>query len=175
MDVIEIDDSGLVLRVQPIPDDWTVADGEITSAAGHRPFPGRWYAAPAGAESGDSYDPATGALTKYAPPVEDVRRGKVAETHTEASRRRNVLMGSPPDDSDTALRNFLSLTARATGKVRREAKGRGKPGEAAVLDQLESLTDGLEQIDTARDSIIAEVQASADPASIDIPNHPSWP
>ena len=175
MDVIEINDSGLVLRVQPIPDDWIVADGKITSAAGHVPFPGRWYAAPTGAESGDSYDPATGTLTKYSPPVEDVRRGKAAETQTEASRRRNVLMGSPPDDADTALRHFLSLAARATGKVRREAKGRGKPGEAAELDQLEALTDGLEQIDAARDTIIAEIQSSPDPASIDIRNHPSWP
>ena len=107
--------------------------------------------------------------------AERIRPVRVQEAHTEASRRRNILLGSPSDDSDTALRNFLSLTARATGKVRREAKGRGKPGEAAVLDQLESLTDGLEQIDAARDSIISEIQASSDPASIDIRNHPSWP
>ena len=175
MDVIEINDSGLVLRVQPIPDTWTVADGKITSAAGHVPFPGRWYAAPVGAESGDSYDPATGVLTKHKVPVEEARKSAVQRAQLEASRRRNVLMGSPPEDSDTALRNFLSLTARATGKVRREAKGNGRPSESAELDQLEALTDGLEAIDTARDSIIAEIQASPDPASIDIRNHPSWP
>ena len=104
-----------------------------------------------------------------------VARSRVDEVMREASRRRNILMGSPPDDADTAMRNFLSLTARATGKARREAKGRGKLGEAAELDHLEALTDGLEAIDNARDSIIAEVQASPDPSSIDIPNHPSWP
>ena len=132
-------------------------------------------AAPVGAESGVSYDPATGVLTKYKVPVEEARKSAVQQAQTEASRRRNVLMGGPPEDSGTALRNFLSLAARATGKVRREAKGNGRPGESAELDQLEALTDGLEQIDTARDSIIAEIQSSSDPASIDIRNHPGWP
>ena len=108
--------------------------------------------------------------------AKEARQKKVAEANREAERRRVVASGGDPgEDELTRLRREVSRLAAAAGKTRREAKGRPNPGEEAELDALEALADSLAAIDTALALILAEIDVSADPASIDIRNHPSWP
>lgn len=180
MNVIEISGAagaGTVLRRQAFPDNWTVAGGVATSNVGHViPTGGRWYVAPAGAKDGDTYDPGTDTLTPApGPTIAEIRARMKGEVDEEASRRRNLLLGAPPGDADLALRKFLSLTARSVAKVRRETKGQGRPGETDELNQLETLADGLQLIDRGAENLQADIDASPDPASIDIINSPHWP
>lgn len=100
------------------------------------------------------------------------REQKIEEAHAEASRRRNLVLASL---GTATLADFLSLTARAVASVRREAKGRPNAGEAARLDQLEALADEIEAIDSARDTIVAEIRNSPDPESYDVTHSPHWP
>lgn len=98
---------------------------------------------------------------------------KVDQAIAEASRRRLAVVGNL---APGGINDFVALLGRALASVRRDAKGgRPNPGEEARLDALEALADQIDAIDTARDTIIAEIESSPDPASIDVPNSPHWP
>lgn len=100
---------------------------------------------------------------------EKARHAKIAAASAEAKRRRDAVV--PVSD----VRDLLALTARAVAKVRREAQGRSNAGEVASLDQLEAMANAIDAIDSARDTIHAEIGASNDPSSYDVVGSQHWP
>jgi len=77
MNVIEIDASNRVIRIQEVPDTWVVKGGSISSDTGHIVFPdtSRWYPAPTNVREGDVFDVPTGTAT---PPTIDLDKYKSA-------------------------------------------------------------------------------------------------
>ena len=102
----------------------------------------------------------------------NARGQKAEEAIAEASRRRQVVLDAV---TPGGLADYVSLMGRALAGVRREAKGRADANEIARLNALESLAGQVEAIDTARDTIIAEIEQHGDPASYDVPGSPHWP
>ena len=73
MKLIEIDAGGIILRTQDYPDDFTLANGVLTSAIG-LVIPGTWYPHPAGAQDGWRYDVATGTASKVYPSLPEYQQ-----------------------------------------------------------------------------------------------------
>lgn len=136
----------------------------------------QWVTYVTGASEGDTYNERDGTFSPPPPPpIQTIRRQKAEEAYAEASRRRALSLGETSGDELLAIRNWISLTARAVGKVRREASGRTRPGEITELDSLEEQIDALDAIDKARDTILTELKADPDPGSYDVAGSPHWP
>jgi len=106
-----------------------------------------------------------------------VRTRKTREAFDECTRRRMEAVAPVASGYDESSRvgELITKTAIGAVKTRREAAGRGRTGETTLLDQLEAIVDQLEAITAARDTILAEIEASPDPGTIDVPNSPHWP
>ena len=161
MRVIEIEGkagSGRIIRIQTIPDDYTVADGRMSRTVQrgdeqieHTVFPPstRWYPAPGGANEGDTYDPDTGEVTPPPPPpVEEVRPAALSAIDLAAGRARaRFITTAPGQESVYQLKREHALNYAAAGYT----------GDVPAMVAAEAVAQGITE-QAAADFILATAE-----------------
>lgn len=113
----------------------------------------------------------------------DRRNKLIAVAYDEAARRSRAALGSMypevannPQIRDDAARSRIDrILAINAGRIRREANGRGKPGERDKLDAGEQLADSNEAIETALDAVIVKINDDTYTESAQVTGASEWP
>jgi len=100
--------------------------------------------------------------------AERARPAKIAEARAEGKRRRVELSPVPVDEVDFFLADVMVRQYEV-------ARGRANQQDEAAVESLVSRLKQMRAVKTAEDTIVAEIEASDDPASYDVPNSPHWP
>jgi len=113
-------------------------------------------------------------VPNYSPPIivaDEIRR--LSDSVDREATRRTALL----NDSVRSRGKQLVSVAKAIRLLRKESKGQASVAEKAVLDGLEQISVASEDIDTARDNLIASLDGMTafQLKTLDVTDNQYWP